>query len=116
MTVFKDKANLYNMYKKNFIKLQMSVTRTYRHICCEKNFFHRSVLCKIEIDLSFFFWMFMSVYEKSTHEIGLQVCNFYKKRLQCKCFPVEFVKPSRTVVVASEKNYILLCNKKLHRA
>ena len=46
MTVFKDKANLYNMYKKNFIKLQMSVTRTYRHNCCEKIFFHRSVSVK----------------------------------------------------------------------
>ena len=29
-------------------------------------------------------------------------CNFFKKRPQHRCFPVEFVKLSRTVVVASE--------------
>ena len=29
-------------------------------------------------------------------------CNFFKKRPQHRCFPVEFVKLSRTVLVASE--------------
>ena len=36
------------------------------------------------------------------HEIGLQACNFLKKRLQHSYFPVEFGKLSKTVVVASE--------------
>ena len=30
--------------------------------------------------------------------------SFFKKRFQNRCFPVEFVKLSRTVMVASEKN------------
>ena len=47
----------------------------------------------------------LSGIEKNKHEIGLRACNFFKKRLQHRCFPVEFVKLSRTVVVPSESTY-----------
>ena len=32
---------------------------------------------------------------------GLQVCNFIKKRLQDRCFPVKFVKVLRTLRVTA---------------
>ena len=47
------------------------------------------------------------VFEKNKHEVGLQACNIFKKRLQHRCFPVKFVKLLRTVVVASENNIII---------
>ena len=47
----------------------------------------------------------LSGIEKNKYEIGLRACNFFKKRLQHRCFPVEFVKLSRTVVVPSESTY-----------
>ena len=67
----------------------------------------------------------MSVYEKFflaevqlIYAEQISLYNFIilrKKRLQHRCFPVELLKLSRAVVVASENN-VLLHNKKLQRA
>ena len=88
----------------------MSVTHMYRYACCEMGFFfnifinqfleiHRSVYTNNRI---WFNKHKLSGIEKKKHEIGLQACKFLKKGLQHRCFPVEFAKISRTVVVASE--------------
>ena len=49
------------------------------------------------------------------HEIGLQPCNFLKKRLQHSYFPVEFGKLSKTGWLLL-KTHNILHNKKLCRA
>ena len=51
----------------------------------------------------------MVEYREKQHEMGLQACKFLKKRLQHRCFPVEFVKLSRKVMVISEnKEHIIM--------
>ena len=41
-------------------------------------------------------------YRENKHKIGLQACNHFKEKLQHRCSPVESMKLSRAVVVASE--------------
>ena len=82
----------------------MSVTCIYRYFCGEMFFF---IISKINFRKSmemFIQTMGFDVINMNywVYEIGLQACNFFKKRLQHRCFPVEFVKLLRTVVVASE--------------
>ena len=85
----------------------------FRSPCRKGTKFHTSVLHKIPIDL-LYLWH-QSIRKKYRQKYSLFMPNkcLYiihhfkdKKRHQRKCFPVEFMKLSRTVAVASENMYI----------
>ena len=85
MTVFKDKTNLYNMYKINFIKLQ-NVCDPYIYIDMfvkkwiffrrfrKSPQFHRSVLRKMTKDL----WYFWDIYETRSPSPTLNSVSDFK--------------------------------------
>ena len=112
-----------SLQKQIFIKLQNDCD-PYIEICLLSNEFfsdnfinhfqkiHESVLHKIKTDLLYFWAIYdINLWENIFAEVQLihaeqmSLYNFIilkKKRLQYSCFPVEFVKLSRTAVAASE--------------
>ena len=78
---------------------------------------HRSVLCEIAIDSLYFWDIYDNLWENNFGKSTAYSCitNIFiqshhckeKKRLQHRCFAVELIKLSRTVVVASENNILL---------
>ena len=67
---------------------------------CEKNFTLCTAYSCITNVLNELTWI-TGCWENKD-EISLWACKFFKMRLQNRCFPVEFVKLSRTMVDASE--------------
>ena len=80
MTVFKDKTDLYNMYKIKLhktskclwpVNIDMSVVKWMSFFEVFINHFpriHRSVLCKITIDLFCFWHAYHVIYEKVIYQ------------------------------------------------
>ena len=73
---------LLRFLRKHELKPQKQPLELFKKRCCKKFFkFHRKTI------------LLKSLFNRVA---GLQVCSFIKKRLQHRCFPVEFTKLLRT--------------------
>ena len=73
---------------------------------CDKNFTLCMAYSCIKNVLNELTWI--TGCRENKDEISLWACKFFKTRLQHRCFPVEFVKLSRTMVASENTKHIIM--------